>query len=413
MKKKIITTAIIVVVLVLLGALYLWYNGNYAGKKKIKLTATSQIDYEWQKMASDNGIVRDYLWQRTREYLVNECGSNGLIPSSYMIPGRLTTQPGESSEVYSLEDQALLLKMYVKSGERLAASSLKRTVEEQIDISAQDNMGRVAWLDACLLYYDSYGTKKDYTDIQNQISMLFDENGMLKPETLFAAIYQEGAFASVNDNGDVRPEDVNGSLTGIYDDISANVFAFEGVRISSINLLLIRDLESNNLLPEGSFTRNLEVVNNALVSSTIHLYAFAYSEGEEGTHYIFSHNVAASIDVSESIRTMLNLARVGELPEVCFTWLKNTIVNNGILMNTYYFISGSVDGSEAIDTYTDILEIAYLYDDRDLFGRICSIEGNRVATYTNSPALSLIYREENGRYVLYARENLGVCLMIF
>ena len=35
-----------------------------------------------------------------------------------------------------------------------------------------------------------------------------------------------------------------------------------------------------------------------------------------------------------------------------------------------------------------------------------------VATYSNSPALSMIFRQEDGRFVFYADENLDVCLAV-
>ncbi|MCQ2531794.1 MAG: hypothetical protein MJ093_03705 [Saccharofermentans sp.] len=411
MKKKIITISIIVAVVLLLGGLYLWYNGNYAGKKKVVLQELPSLSYDWQKVASDDGLVGDYLWQRSREYLVKECGENGLIPSYYIIPGRLTTQPGEASGVYRLEDQALLLKMYVKSGDRFEASSLKKSVEKNIDISGSDNSGKAAWLDACLYYYNAYGTKSDYVDIEKQVDNLFDDNGHFVPETLSAASYHEGAFASMEDTSDVKAEDVGGTLAGSIGE-SGDMFSFEGVQISSIDLRLVKNLEDSELIPSGSYEYNLGLVKGALVANNIPLYAFAYTEVNGEISYIYSHNVPASVDVEDSVRTMLNLARVNELPDDSYRWIQGSIFNNGSLRNTYYIVAGNVDGNEAFRAYTDIMEIAYLLDDTSLYGRICDIEGARVATYTNSPALSLIYREENGRYVLYAEENLAVSLLI-
>ena len=412
MKKKIITIAAIVVVCVILAVLYLWYNGNYAGKKKLQLTPLPAMEYEWQKVASDNGIVGDYLWQRTREYLVKECGENDMIPSYYIIPGRLTTQPGQSSEVYLLEDQAALLKMYVRSNERIAASGLKKSVEKNIDISAQDNMSKVAWLSACLYYYDAYGTKADYTDIQKQVEQLFDSNGQLAPEKLNAASYQEGAFTAMEDTSGVDADSVTGSLTDPIGETSGDMYTFEGVRVSSIDLRLVKDLEASGLLPEGSYERNLALVKNAIVSNTIHLYAYAYT-GTDEVSYIYAHYVPASVDVNESVYTMLNLARVGELPEDCYTWIKSNVMNSGRLKDTYYLIAGNTDGNEAVKAYPAIMEMAFLREDKDLYGKICVLEGQQVATYNNSPALSMIYREENGRYVLYARENLAISLMVY
>lgn len=412
MKKKIITISIIVAVILLLGGLYLWYNGNYAGKKKVSLQELNKVTYDWQKMASDSNIVGDYLWQRTREYMVKECGENNLIPSYYIIPGRLTTQPGESSGIYRLEDQASLLKMYVKSGDRFEASALKKSVEKEIDITSQSNSGRIQWLDACLYYYDAYGTKADYKDLQTQVESLFDQDGHIIPEKLSAASYHEGAFTGMEDTSSVKPEDVGGTLSEQIGE-SGDAFSFNGVEISSIDLRLIKNLEDSGLIPQGSYEYNLKIVKDAVVANNIPLFAYAYTLTDGEVSYVYSHKVPASVDVTDSVRTMLNLARVNELPDDCYRWIQRTVLNDGNLKDTYFIVAGNVDGSEAYAAYTDIMEISYLYDDTSLYGHICSLIGARVATYTNSPALSLIYREENGRYVLYSAENLGVSLLIY
>ena len=55
--------------------------------------------------------------------------------------------------------------------------------------------------------------------------------------------------------------------------------------------------------------------------------------------------------------------------------------------------------------------IAYFMGDRDLYGKLSDTLGKRVATKSTSPALYMIFREENDRYVFYARENLGTRLV--
>ena len=67
------------------------------------MTLKEFVDTNWHR----GNVVK---LKNGKEYLVKECGENDLIPSFYIIPGRLTTQPGESSGEYRLEDQALLLQ---------------------------------------------------------------------------------------------------------------------------------------------------------------------------------------------------------------------------------------------------------------------------------------------------------------
>jgi hypothetical protein len=88
------------------------------------------------------------------------------------------------------------------------------------------------------------------------------------------------------------------------------------------------------------------------------------------------------------------------------------IINTGVIRQQYYYSYGSTEGDEAVNIYPDIMHIALELGDDDLYERACTLEGSRVATYTSSPALSMIYREEDGRFVFYARENLDVCLAV-
>ena len=57
-------------------------------------------------------------------------------------------------------------------------------------------------------------------------------------------------------------------------------------------------------------------------------------------------------------------------------------------------------------------QIAFLMDDADLYDKICNCIGMRVASKSTSPALYMVFREEDGRYVFYASENLGVRLAV-
>ena len=54
--------------------------------------------------------------------------------------------------------------------------------------------------------------------------------------------------------------------------------------------------------------------------------------------------------------------------------------------------------------------IAYYQGDTDLYNKLSDTLGKRVATKSSSPAIYMIFREENDRYVFYARENLSARL---
>ena len=73
-------------------------------------------------------------------------------------------------------------------------------------------------------------------------------------------------------------------------------------------------------------------------------------------------------------------------------------------------LTKSYSGVDAASAYTDGMMMAYYMGDKDLFDRLSDTLGKRVATKASSPAIYMIFREENDRYVFYARENLSARL---
>ena len=397
---------IIALAAIILGGGYLLYQRYYGGAVKFDIETQPIVDYEHRSMASSHGIVPDYLWMRTKQLMVGVDDDSLLIPSSYMIAGRLSYQDAESSGEYRLEDQALLLMMYVRSGDRIKAMQLKEQILEYYDFENESNTGLSAFLTSYIYYYIAYGSVNDGARIEEIVNVLFDEEGNMRQEALSVASYEQGTFYSLD-----NPADDDGafsSLEQIGEDHPVEYTELTGVMISSIDLRLIRNLENNGLLPEGSFQKNLELVLGARVSDDIPLFAYAYADGI----YVYSHNVAAAVDVEESVVTMRHLAEVGELPSDSYNWLKMQIMNYGLVRQQYYYSYGNTQGDEAVAIYADIMHIALELDDMDMYERACILEGSRVATYSSSPALSMIYREEGGRFVFYARENLDVCLAV-
>lgn len=405
MNKKILIAVIASVSAVVLGGAYLLYQRYYGGAARFDIETTPIVSYEYRKTASDHGIVADYLWMRTKELMLGKDGDSLFIPSSYMIAGRLSYQEAESSGEYRLSDQALLLTMYVRRGDRIAAIRLKDAVLNEFDLESESNSEIAAFLSAYLYYYTAYGSVNDGDRIREITGMLFDEEGNMRTEVLQVASYEQGGFYSTDE---ITGDGSYSSLEQGTNQIDIEFTETEGIRISSVDLRLIRNLESNGLLPEGSYESNLELVRGAFVSPEIPLYAYAYADGI----YIYSHDVPAAVDVEEAVLTMRHLSEVGELSEDAYSWLKMQFVNSGYVNSEYYYTYGSTQGTQAADIYPDVMMIALELGDDDLYDIMSGVEGSRVATYSSSPALSMIYREENGRFVFYARENLLVCLAV-
>ena len=410
MRKKIIRVIPFVLAALLIGGLYIWYSHTYGNAGPIKLQDDKKITYEWQQIASECNITGDYLWSRTKKLMIQEAEDGVLIPSSYMIEGRLTSEPSEESGVYLPSDQALLMKLYVRDNDRFAAVTLKNKVIDSFNMEDYSVEEQMAWLEGYVVYYSAYGTSEDYKNIKELVAGLFTDDGMVRTSDLTAASYSDSAFQSVTVAESDPGYATFDSPAGTSED---ELYSFEGITLASVRLMLIRSLEANELLPEGSFDRNLELVLGGMISDDIPLFAYAARYEEDGTvSYVYSKDHAASVSVVDSIRVMRSLAETDSLPVLSYNWLKNAVLNQGALNDTYYLVTGNTDGSEAVDAYTDIMYIAFYRDDIDLYSNICGRLGSRVATYNSSPALSMIYRTQDDRYYFVARENLEVCLMV-
>lgn len=431
--KQLLIIGISLGVALLAGGGYLFYAKIYGNAAKINLYQTAAPGYEWQDIAADNNIVSDYLWSRTKKLMLPE--GQVLIPSSYMIEGRLVTQEEEISEIYDLSDQALLLKCYIQAGDRLAATTLKNEVIKQFktysgtylstvgaDVDYSTVSDNVAWLDAYLEYYSLYGTSNDYEEIKSLAAVLFDENGELVPESLTVAKYVDTLYVSTDDHGDEEEGD-DSSLEQIYGafvgeegmeevDREDPETEITGIKISDVNLKLIYNLEQNGLIAGGSYDNSLAIVKGAFAGGGVPYYAYAYQNTGSGVNYIYSGSENAAITMTETVKTMKNLAEMNELDSTSYNELRNLIMNNGVIYMYYYMTTGNYSENIAYDAYVDAMQIAFLMGDTDLYDAVCNRIGMRVATKSTSPALYMVFREEGGRYVFYAADNLGVRLAV-
>ena len=436
--KKVIAGAVIVALGIGATVFYLFYTGRFGGGTRLKITATTHVGHEWSDIAANNNIVSDYMYGRTKNLIVAKGGDGILAATSYKIAGRLVTQEAESSGVYGLSDQALLLKTYVRTGDRANAVSLKEEVikrfklsdgtyksfiyadgegEELISVSAS-----IDWLDALMEYYVVYGSDGDYEEIRSLTAVLFDAGGRLKPEKIDVAKYAETLYVSLKDPSTFSEDGREGSLEQLYgtitgDEESADAVReetrekIEGVLLSNINLRLIRDLETNGLIASGAYDKSLKAVKDGFAGSGYSFYAYSTSGEMDCGDYIYSGQDIGAIDIAQNIKTMKHLAEVGELDDASFAEFKGMVINSGRIYTEYVIMTGNYSGREALSSYTDGLMMAYYMDDKDLYGKLSDTLGKRVATKSTSPALYMIFREENDRYVFYARENLGTRLV--
>ncbi len=435
-KGKIITGAIIIALALGVTIYYLFYTGRFGGGSKLKITPPVRVGYEWSHLAADNNIVSDYLFGRTKKLIVAKGGDGIFAATSYTIAGRLVTQEAEDSGIYGLSDQAMLLKCYVRAGDRNNAVALKEEVIKRYKMPDglyrafvyKDGSGEevtstasmIDWLDAMMEYYVSYGSDVDYKEIKNLSRNLFDGEGRLNTEKISVAKYAESLYVSLKDPS-VFDEDDEGSMEQLYGTVSEDFDSnyvensdieeeIEGVLLSNINLRLIRDLEKNGLIAQGAYEKALKAVKDGFAGGGYSFYAYATSGAMDCGDYIYSGQSTGTIDIAQNIKTMKNLAEVGELDNASFSEFKGQTINSGRIYSEFVIMTGNYSGYEAFSSYTDGMMLAYYMGDTDLYDKLSETFGKRVATKSTSPALYMIFREENDRYVFYARENLGARL---
>ena len=438
-KGKIVTGAIIIALALGVTIYYLFYTGRFGGGSKLKITSPVHVGYEWSHLAADNNIVSDYLFGRTKKLIVEKGGDGILAVSTYTIAGRLVTQEADNSGIYMLSDQALLLKCYVRAGDRSNAVALKEEVIKRFKLpdgtyrsylsgdgsnaggSLTTESSMLDWLDAMMEYYVSYGSDGDYKEIKNLAGNLFDGEGRLNTEKISVAKYSESLYVSLGDT-DIFSEEDEGSLEQLYGTISGETDGeeventdteeeIEGVLLSNINLRLIRDLENNGLIAQGAYEKALTAVKNGFAGENYPFYAYATSGAMDCGDYVYSGQSTGTIDIAQNVKTMKNLAEVGELDSISYAEFKGQAMNTGRIYNEFVMMTGNYSGREAMSSYADGMMMAYYMGDTDLYNRLSDTLGTRVATKSTSPALYMIFREENDRYVFLARENLSTRLV--
>lgn len=413
-KKKLFIGIGIVVAILIFAGLYLWYVRDFREHSNLKLEFNKEVPYEWNEDYGEDKINKSLLWSRINELLLDARNNKTLIVSSYTLPGTLQEQPGKESEQYLLEDQALLLKVYLQKKDPLSATALVNAVNDYFDLSQGDTRSKLTYLESYLVYYSMYGKSKDLDIIKTMVNDIFDENGLLKPSKIIVNGYTNKAYVSAVDKDAALSEgDVISQLELLYNPSEtqdSTVVTINGILLGDIRLLLIRNLENNKLLPEGSYDRNLELVLGGLLEDGSGLFSNAYYYEDGNVTYFQTAPAAGQINVFETVVTMRNLSEVNALPASSVAWVTESLNSaEGINHGVYKLIDKSFVDIANDRVFYPVLQIAINLDNEDMFLKVLDKIDFYRATYHNSPALNMIYTPlMGGRNACYAWENLMI-----
>jgi len=402
----------------------------------------NRIDYTVQKYVpseemlagiEEEGYIPSYMYSKTKEILIRKQGTSPYILSWYFLPGQLESMKPGQSQYLEATDQILLLRLYVAQGEKKSAKTLLKAIEKDftddngnmvghrsiseisaISDSAPKNAyvpeledplltagvsleANCAYLRALLEYYSKWGTPEDWSRIEELAALIYSD-GQFLYDRVFDPLQPIAILAGLEDSQaflDANPEIIE---------------AYPTLMLAALDLQAFRMLAEADEKYQPMYEDALVLVEGGLLTEEVPLFSLAFSEESGG--YVFYIGEEAEVQLVPSLKTMLHLAEVGELPKESLAWIKEQIFNSGYLYERYDIISGKPTSEiEATEAYGLVLQIAAVSGDTDLYLRTLSRLERSLATLDSSAAKYLIFRGvEKKRNMITAKDNLQTML---
>jgi len=255
-----------------------------------------------------------------------------------------------------------------------------------------------AYLRALLEYYSKWGTQEDWKRIEELAALIYSADGQFLHDRVIDPLQSPDLLVGLEDNQaflDANPEIIE---------------AYPALMLSALDLQAFRMLAEADEKYRPMYEDALALVKGGLLTEDLPLFSLAFSEQSGG--YVFYVGKETEVQLIPSLKTMLHLAEVGELPKESLAWIKEQIFNSGYLYERYDIISGnSTSEIEDTEAYGLVLQIAVASGDTDLYLRTLSRLERSLATMDSSAAKYLIFRGTgNKRNMVTAKDNLQTLL---
>lgn len=402
-----------------------------------------RIDYTVQKYApseemragiGQEGYIPSYMYSKTKEMLIRKQGTSPYILSWYLLPGQLSGMTDGQSQYLESTDQILLLRLYVKEGDRKSAKTLLKAIDKDFTDDNGNIVGHrliteitrlsgkapknayvtelenpdlttgvsleadCAYLRALLEYYARWGTADDWSRIEELATLIYPQGGQFLYDRVVDPVQSANFLVGLEDSEaflDANPE------------ISE---AYPALMLSALDLEAFRMLADADPKYQPMYEDALALVKGGLLTENVPLYSLAYSKDAGG--YVYYAGKETEVQLVPSLKTMLHLAEVGELPKESLAWVKEQIFNSGYLFERYDIISGNPKSdAEATEAYGLVLQISAAAGDADLYLRTLSRLERSLATMDTSAAKYLIFRSAgSSRNMITAEDNLQTLL---
>ncbi|MBP5493385.1 MAG: hypothetical protein J6Y08_11135 [Clostridiales bacterium] len=437
-KIWIIAAVAVVAVALIVTAVILIRNSSLFYKKKDTGAIVFKMTEAMSDTLKEGEFQKGYMFTRTEKNLMEDRGTSPWLLSWYVLPGTTRSVPALESSYVDTYNQVLLLDSYILEGKKSKADKLIKAIDSQLtrddgylaefarisdlvpdrgDVTIFDGCDRneeptyllmedapaslaatSLYLRVLMDYYDKWGDAALLTRIEEMAEFVFATDTM----TGYKAADQlaKPTPIPVSEDMPITPEPDPEEDPG-----KEKLISLDGLELSSMDLEAL--YRASVLFPEyeEKYQEWVKIVKEGKISETLPLYAWMYTGNGEYMYYAGS---AGTVDLLPSLYTMVQLARLGELDNDSYAWVQQQMINSEFLYTAYDLLSGTPASSvEAVEAYPLVMELAIIKGDENLFRITHAAIMRQYATLSTSQALYMVFRNmEEGRYAVYARENL-------
>lgn len=421
-------SALLVTIIIVI---YLYVSGYFYQKKPIPLSV-ALVSEDTKSALSEAPFQAEAILKRTEELLSESQKTEPFIVSWYMLPGSVLTMKPAASDYIITRDQVDLLKVYIAMDKKEKASVLMEAIDEKLvdtdgyllsaipvsvltekqiasipELEIKDIRFSSSYFDtllytqALIAYYEKWGSEDGFRQLEEYSKLLYSEQSLVPP-----------AFQIPAPTPTPIPQQFLADNPSVIEQDGDKQDVYEYIPLSSLYLSTLQSLSAIDSRYSGKYEQAKKMIQDAVISDTVPLYATAYDPEQGG--YLYVSDRESSFHLVPVLETCLHLAEVDKLPDSTLLWLKERLLNQQILYEKYDVIFGeATSDQEAYEAYAIAIAISVWQNDAALCRASINAQANHLATNTNSQVKDALFRTvQTNRISLYARENLLLILAL-
>lgn len=324
-------------------------------------------------------------------------GSDGVWRSWQRLAGRSGTPPAVSSDTVGTDDQVLLMRRSVESGNRTAFQEIFRYLRDKrtgtdgrllgADGAPADNRVALDALRAMAEAYSAWGGKDVEKAIRSASGALLGSGGN-QGLPADAALNLPGPSPTPGTLISPTPA-AAASPTPAVTGIPVQTRPF--VLLAGLDLYTMKLLSSIDARWEQAATSSLAVIKSAFLDEILPLYR-AGTDPATGTVIPYTGDKPV-VDTLSSLIVILHLCETGAQRAESVAWIRQCLYNDGAIYASYAIVSGDpFDRTENPACYAVAARIARILEDKDLYGLATARLTWQIADLRSSPAYGTVFR---------------------